>query len=164
MSQVSESLTIAPARETDIPLVLKFIRSLAEFERLSHEALPDEDSLRESLFGERPVAAVVFANWAAEPVGFAVYFTNFSTFIGRPGIYLEDLFVLPEFRGKGIGTALLRYLAKLAKRRDYARVEWAVLDWNQPAIDFYHRSGAVGMHDWTVFRLTGPALDKLAED
>jgi len=164
MSQVSESLTIAPARENDIPLILKFIRSLAEFERLSHEAVPDEDSLRESLFGERPVATVVFAYWVAEPVGFAVYFTNFSTFMGRPGIYLEDLFVLPEFRGKGIGTALLRYLAKLAKQWKFARLEWAVLNWNQTAIDFYRRSGAVPMRDWTVFRLTGPALDKFVED
>lgn len=164
MSQVSESLTISPARETDIPLILKFIRSLAEFERLSHEALPDENALRESLFGERPVATVVFAYWEAEPVGFAVYFTNFSTFMGKPGLYLEDLFVLPQFRGKGIGAALLRYLAKLAKRQKYGRVEWAVLDWNQSAIDFYRRSGAVPMHDWTVFRLTGPALDKFAED
>jgi GNAT superfamily N-acetyltransferase len=106
---------------------------------------------------------VLLAYWTNQPVGFAVYFHNFSTFIGRPGIYLEDLFVIPAFRGKGVGKALLSYLAGLAKERNCARLEWAVLDWNQPAIDFYRRLGAVPMHDWTVFRVANTALDKLAE-
>ena len=155
-------LRIVPARESDIPLVLDFIRQLAEFEQLTHEVMANEQVLRDSLFGERPVAEVALAYLAGEAVGFAVYFSNFSTFIGRPGIYLEDLFVKPAFRGKGIGRALLSYLARLAKQRNCARLEWAVLDWNQRAIDFYRRLGATPMHDWTVFRLTGSALDEAA--
>jgi GNAT superfamily N-acetyltransferase len=158
----ADELRIVSARENDIPLILDFIRQLAEFERLTHEVMANEQVLRDSLFGERPIAEVALAYLADEAVGFAVYFPNFSTFIGRPGIYLEDLFVKPAFRGKGIGRALLSYLARLAKQRNYARVEWAVLDWNQAAIDFYRRLGATPMHDWTVFRLTGPALDEAA--
>jgi GNAT superfamily N-acetyltransferase len=162
MSQAPQEFTIVPAREGDTALILEFVRKLADYERLSTEVIANEDTLRESLFGARPVAEVVFAFWVAEPVGFAVFFPNFSTFMGRSGLYLEDLFVLPEFRGRGVGKALLCHLAKLAKQRNYARVEWAVLDWNQPAIDFYRRLGASPMHDWTVFRLTGAALDNLA--
>jgi GNAT superfamily N-acetyltransferase len=162
MSQAPQEFTVVPAREGDTALILEFVRKLADYERLSTEVIANEDTLRESLFGARPVAEVVFAFGAAEPVGFAVFFTNFSTFMGRAGLYLEDLFVLPEFRGRGVGKALLCHLAKLAKQRNYARVEWAVLDWNQPAIDFYRRLGASPMHDWTVFRLTGAALDNLA--
>lgn len=158
----ADKLRIVPARESDIPLILDFIRQLAEFERLTYEVMANEQVLRDSLFGERPVAEVALAYLAGEGVGFAVYFSNFSTFIGRPGIYLEDLFVKPAFRGKGIGRALLSYLARLAKQRNCARLEWAVLDWNQPAIDFYRRFGATPMHDWTVFRLTGSALDEAA--
>lgn len=158
----AHALSIVPARESDIPLILDFIRQLAEFERLTHEVTANEQVLRDSLFGERPVAEVALAYLAGEAVGFAVYFSNFSTFIGRPGIYLEDLFVKPAFRGKGIGRALLSYLARLAKQRNCARLEWAVLDWNQPAIDFYRRLGATPMHDWTVFRLAGSALDEAA--
>lgn len=156
------ALRIVAACESDIPLILDFIRQLAEFERLTHEVTANEQVLRDSLFGERPVAEVALAYLAGEAVGFAVYFSNFSTFIGRPGIYLEDLFVKPAFRGKGIGRALLSYLARLAKQRNCARLEWAVLDWNQPAIDFYRRLGATPMHDWTVFRLAGSALDEAA--
>lgn len=158
----AHALSIVPARESDIPLILDFIRQLAEFERLTHEVMANEQVLCDSLFGERPVAEVALAYLAGEAVGFAVYFSNFSTFIGRPGIYLEDLFVQPAFRGKGIGRALLSYLARLAKQRNCARLEWAVLDWNQPAIDFYRRLGATPMHDWTVFRLAGSALDEAA--
>jgi GNAT superfamily N-acetyltransferase len=163
MSQAPAELTIVPAQESDVPLLLGFIRKLAEYERLSTEVIADEKALRESLFGARPVAEVVFAYWESEPVGFAVYFPNFSTFLGRPGIYLEDLFVLPGFRGKGIGKALLGYLAGIAKEQNCARLEWAVLDWNQPAIGFYRSLGAVPMQEWTVFRLAGPALDDLAK-
>ena len=163
MSQAPAELRIVPTRESDLPLVLEFIRKLAEYERLSTEVIADEKALRESLFGVKPAAEVVFAYWESEPVGFAVYFTNFSTFIGRPGIYLEDLFVLPGFRSRGIGKALLGFLAGVAKERNCARLEWAVLDWNQPAINFYRSLGAVPLPEWTVFRLAGPALDDLAK-
>ena len=155
-------LTIAPAEESDMPLLLDFIRKLAEYERLSTEVVADESTLRESLFGVKPAAEVLLAYWMNQPVGFAVFFPSFSTFMGRPGIYLEDLFVIPAFRGKGVGKALLSHLAGIAKKRNCARLEWAVLDWNQPAIDFYRRLGATPMHDWTVFRVTGTALDELA--
>lgn len=164
MSQPPAELTIAAARESDIPLLLDFIRKLAEYERLSTDVVCDESTLRESLFGAKPAAEVLLAYWGKEPAGFAVYFHNFSTFIGRPGIYLEDLFVIPAFRGRGVGKALLSYLARIAQKRNCARFEWAVLDWNQPAIDFYRHLGAVPMHDWTVFRLTGTALGDLAKE
>ncbi len=160
MSPAPDELAIVPARESDVPLILEFIRRLAEYERLSDEVTATEALLRDALFGARPVAKAVLAYWDAEPAGFALYFLSFSTFIGRPGIYLEDLFVLPPFRGKGIGKALLSHLARLAKQRDYGRVEWAVLDWNQPAIDFYRQLDARPMQDWTVFRLSGGALDR----
>jgi len=163
MSAAPDELAIVPAREGDVPLILEFISKLAEYERLSEEVTANEALLREALFGARPVAKALLAYCNAEPAGFALYFLSFSTFIGRPGIYLEDLFVLPVFRGKGIGKALLSHLARLAKQRKYARVEWAVLDWNQPAIDFYRKLDARPMEDWTVFRLSGPALDKAAE-
>lgn len=163
MPQMPVELTIAPARESDIPLILEFIRKLAEYERLSTEVIADEDALRESLFGPRPVAEALLAWWAGKPVGFAVYFHSFSTFVGKPGIYLEDLFVLPEFRARGIGKALLVYLAKIARDRNCARLEWAVLDWNQPAINFYRGLGAVPLQDWTVFRLTESKLDEITK-
>jgi GNAT superfamily N-acetyltransferase len=163
MSQIPAELTITPAREEDVPLVLDFIRKLAEYERLSAEVLANESTIRESLFGANVAAEVLIAYWAKEPVGFAVYFPNFSTFLGRPGIYLEDLFVAPGFRGRGIGKALLVHIAGIAKERNCARLEWAVLDWNQPALDFYRSIGAVPLQDWTIFRLTGPSLDKLAQ-
>ena len=163
MSQTPAELTVAPARENDVPLILEFIRKLADYERLSADVIADESMLRESLFGAKPAAEVLLAYWANEPVGFAVYFESFSTFIGRPGIYLEDLFVLPGFRGKGIGKALLRHLARIAETRNCARLEWAVLDWNQPAIKFYRSLGAIPLQDWTVFRLTDSALHELAE-
>lgn len=143
-------------------MILSFIRKLADYEKLTHEVVTNEETLRHSLFGPNPAAEVVLAYVADEPAGFAVYFRNFSTFSGRAGIYLEDLFVEPAYRGRGVGFALLRHLAKLAKERGYARMNWAVLDWNQPAIDFYRRIGAVPLDAWTVFRLSGEALDKLA--
>jgi GNAT superfamily N-acetyltransferase len=122
-----------------------------------------EDGLRDGLFGARPVAEVLLAYWADEPAGFALYFPNFSTFLGQPGIYLEDLFVEPEFRGRGIGKALLGRLAKIAQERNCGRLEWAVLDWNRPAIDFYRSLGAVAKDEWTVFQLAGDSLNRLAE-
>lgn len=146
----------------DVPLILSFIKELAEYERLSDSVVVTEDELREALFGERPYAEAVIGYYEDTPVCFALFFHNFSTFVGRPGLYLEDLYVRPEMRGRGFGRAMLRYLAQLARARRCARMEWAVLDWNEPAIRFYKRLGARPMNDWTVFRLAGEALDKLA--
>lgn len=153
---------IAKATERDVAVILSFIRKLAEYEKLSHQVAATEALLRETLFGERRVAEVLIAYLADEPAGFALYFHNFSTFLGRPGIYLEDLFVEPEHRGKGIGKRLLIEIAKIAKERNCGRLEWAVLDWNQPSIDFYRGLGALPLDDWTLFRVTGDALDRLA--
>ncbi len=155
-------LTLRFAEPADTGLILELVRELAEYERLSHEVRADVPTLRDALFGARPAAEVVIADYEGQPAGFALFFGNFSTFIGRPGIYLEDLFVRPAFRRLGIGKALLGWLAALAEERGCGRLEWAVLDWNQPAIEFYKRLGATPMHDWTVFRVTGPALEKLA--
>jgi GNAT superfamily N-acetyltransferase len=157
------SLRIASATESDLLLILSFIKKLAEYEKLSHQVIATEDLLRDALFGPRPVAEVIIANWNDEPVGFALFFHNFSTFLGRRGIYLEDLFVDPPHRGKGIGKAMLIHLAKIAKERNCGRFEWAVLDWNKPSIDFYKSLGAAPLDDWTSFRLTGDALNRLAE-
>ncbi len=155
-------LEIRIATEDDVPLILSFIKELAEYENLSHEVYATEDLLREYLFGERRGAEVVIGHHGEDPAGFALFFHNFSTFLGRPGIYLEDLYVTPELRGKGVGRALLTYLAKLAKERNCGRLEWSVLDWNEPAIKLYESIGAVPMNEWTVYRLTGEALDGLA--
>jgi GNAT superfamily N-acetyltransferase len=153
---------IRAATDEDVPLILSLIRELASYERLSHEVTATEDLLRESLFGERRRAEVLIGCRADQPAGFALFFHNFSTFLGRPGIYLEDLYVKPEFRDKGIGRAMLVYLAGLAKERDCGRFEWSVLDWNEPAIRLYRGIGAVPMDGWTVYRVTGEALDELA--
>jgi len=158
-----DNLRIERAREADIPLIFSFIKELAEYERLSHEVVATEALLRESLFGENVKAEVLIAYEMDQAVGFALFFHNFSTFVGRPGLYLEDLYVKPQARGRGIGRALLSFLARLAKERGCARLEWAVLDWNEPAIRFYRHLGAVPMDEWTVFRATGGALDRLAE-
>ncbi len=156
-------LEVRPATEADVPLILSFIRELAEYERLSHELVVTEEALRESLFGERRFAEVVLGYLGVDPAGFALFFHNFSTFLGKPGIYLEDLYVKPEFRGAGIGRALLVHLAKLARERGCGRLEWSVLDWNEPAIGFYRGIGASPVGGWTVYRLTGEALEELAE-
>ena len=153
---------IRPASEEDVPLILSFIKELAEYERLSHEVSATEELLRFHLFGERREAEVVIGQHADEPAGFALFFHNFSTFLGRPGIYLEDLYVKPAFRGNGIGRTMLVYLAGLARERDCGRLEWSVLDWNKPAIGLYRGIGAVPMDDWTVYRVAGEALQKLA--
>lgn len=152
------------ATERDVPLILSFVRELAEYERLSHEVVATEELLRASLFGERPAAEVVIGNYGDKPAGFALFFHNFSTFLGRPGIYLEDLYVTPGLRDRGVGRAMLAYLAKLAKERDCGRLEWSVLDWNEPAIKLYKSIGATPMDDWTVFRVTGETLEGLAEE
>ncbi len=146
-------LTIRPSTVDDVPLILDFIRGLAEYEKLSNEVTATEADIRESLFGKRPAAECIIAFWKNEAAGFAVYFHNYSTFLGRAGLYLEDLFVRPEFRGRGIGRALLLHLAGIAKERKCGRFEWAVLDWNTPAIDFYRRLGAKPMDEWMIFRM-----------
>jgi GNAT superfamily N-acetyltransferase len=156
-------LKIRAATEADVPVILSFIRQLAEYERLSHEAVMTEEILRESLFGPRPFAEVLLGYAGDQPVTFAVFFHNFSTFLARPGLYLEDLFVIPEMRGRGYGRAMLVELARIARERKCGRFEWSVLDWNEPAIGFYKKLGAVPMDEWTVFRMTGKSLKDLAE-
>ncbi len=155
--------TIRLATVEDVPTILAFIRGLAEYEKLLHEVVATEALLQETLFGPKPAAEVVIGELAGKPVCFALFFTNYSTFLGRPGLYLEDLFVLPEMRGHGFGKVVLSYLAKLAVEREYGRFEWAVLDWNTPAINFYLAQGAVMMDDWRICRVTGEALRQLAQ-
>jgi GNAT superfamily N-acetyltransferase len=150
------------AVESDVPVITTLIQQLAAYEKLSHKFVATEELLRNNLFGEKKYAEVIIADYNDEPAGFALFFHNFSTFLGKPGIYLEDLFVKPELRGKGIGKTLLSYLARLGVERDCGRIEWAVLDWNKPAIDFYKSLGAVPMDDWILFRLTGDAIPDLA--
>ena len=156
-------MNIRNATIEDVPIILQLIRDLATYERAPNEVTATEDQLVDVLFGEHPSAEVVLALESSTAVGFAVFFHNFSTWLGRPGLYLEDLFVKPEFRGKGYGRALLVHLAKLARDRRCGRMEWAVLDWNEPAIKFYKALGATPMHEWTVFRLTGDEIKNLAD-
>ena len=162
-SNAGPGLEIRFAAQEDVPLILSLIKELAEYERLSADVVADEASLKKYLFGGRRYAETLLAFFEGKPAGFALFFHHFSTFLCRPGIYLEDLFVRPEFRGKGIGKALLNYLGRLAVERKCGRLEWAVLNWNEPAIGFYKNLGARVMDDWTVFRLTGEALHRLAE-
>jgi GNAT superfamily N-acetyltransferase len=157
-----DDIQIVPAQEGDVPQILGMIRALAEYEKLSQTVVATEEKLRTSLFGQNPAAEVLLAQTAGECLGFALFFTNYSTFLAKPGLYLEDLFVKPHARGRGIGKALLLRLAQIAKDRDYGRVEWSVLDWNEPAIGFYKKLGAVPMDEWTVFRLTGDSLERAA--
>lgn len=156
------TLSIRPATRADISLIGQFIRDLAEYERLADSVRFDEAVMADKLFGARPYAEVLIGEIDGTPQGFALFFHNFSTFEGRPGIYLEDLFVRPDARGSGLGTALLGRLAALAVERDCARLEWSVLDWNTPAIDFYKALGAKMMDEWTVMRVDGAALSELA--
>ena len=152
------SLVLRNAQAADVGTILGFIRELAEYEKLAHEVVADERSLREHLFGDQPYAHVVIADWQDEPAGFALFFYSFSTFLAKPTLYLEDLFVRPALRGKGVGDALLRALAGIAVDRGCGRMEWSVLDWNEPALGFYKKLGASPMTEWTVHRLTGEAL------
>jgi GNAT superfamily N-acetyltransferase len=156
------SLALRAAGPDDVGLVLAFIRELADYERLAHEVVATEDDLTRTLFAGAPAAEVVIASWDGAPVGFALFFPSYSTFLGKPGLYLEDLFVRPSHRGRGLGLALLRHLAGLCVERGYGRFEWSVLDWNEPAIRFYRSVGAEPLSEWTRFRLTGDALAALA--
>jgi len=161
---MSADITIRPAAPHEMPLVLEFVRQLAVYEHLEHEVTATPEDFAAALFGPRPYAEVIFACLDGAPVGFALFFPNFSTFVGKPGIYLEDLFVRPEARGRGIGRRLLRWLARTALERGCARLDWAVLDWNEPSIGFYRSLGAVAQDEWTTYRLTGAALERLAHE
>lgn len=161
---MNAAYTIRPARPADVPQILTFIRELAIYEKLEHEAVGTVEALETHLFGPTPRAEVlILETGSGEPAGFALFFHNFSTFLTRPGIYLEDLFVRPQFRGSGYGKALLQHLAKLAVERGCGRLEWAVLDWNAPAIGFYESLGAKMMNEWRTFRLTGDSLTQVAK-
>lgn len=157
-------INIRSATIKDCALICQFVHQLAVYEKLEDEAVATDEDIASSLFGDKPQAEVVIAERGGEPLGFALFFHNYSTFLGRRGLYLEDLFVIPEARGSGAGKALLKHLAQLALERGCGRFEWWVLDWNTPAIDFYKSLGAEPMEDWTVFRLSGEALEKLAKD
>lgn len=161
--KTTENFTIRPAEIADVPVILQLIRDLAAYERAPGDVTATEEQLRNVLFGARPAAEVVIGFEKETPVGFAVFFHNFSTWLGRPGLYLEDLFVKPEKRGRGYGRALLVHLARIARVRDCGRMEWAVLDWNEPAIQFYGKLGAKPMDEWTVFRLTSEGISGLAQ-
>ena|SRR5579859_4045591 len=162
MSAAPGVLTIRSATAADVPVVLGFIRELAVYEHLEHEVVATEADVRAALFGPRPFAEVALACLDGAPVGFALYFHNFSTFMGKPGIYLEDLYVRPEARGLGAGKRLLAWLARTALERGCARLDWAVLDWNEHSIGFYRSLGAIDQSEWTTYRLTGEALERLA--
>jgi len=154
---------VEPATENDVPAILNLIKGLAEYEKLAHEVVATEEGLRESLFGSRRVAETLIGYADKEPVGFLLFFHNYSTFLGRPGLYIEDLFVLPQWRRRGLGTRLLTRAAEIAVERGCGRMEWSVLDWNAPAISFYKKLGARAMDERTVYRLTGAALKNLAK-
>ena len=155
-------IRIVPAQASDVPIILEMIKALAEYEQLTHEVVATEDDLRQSLFGPRPAGEVVLAYDGDTPIGFALFFHNFSTFLGRHGLYLEDLFVVPEWRGKGVGKQLLVHIASIAESRKCGRMEWAVLDWNESAIAFYRRMGAHVLDEWRICRLTGSELRAVA--
>ncbi len=154
---------IRPAEESDVKLILRFITELGEYEKLSHQVVATEEKLLQTLFRQR-MAEVIIGKFEEKPVGFALFFHNYSTFLGQAGIYLEDLYIKPEMRGKGFGKTMLRHLAKLAVERNCGRLEWACLDWNEPAICFYKGLGAKALEDWTIYRVTGPELQALAND
>ena len=156
-------LEIRSATKSDVPVILSFIKKLADYERLSHEMVATEGMLRKTLFGRQRTGEVAIGYYKKEPVGFVLFFPNYSTFLGQPGLYIEDLFVDESHRRRGFGRALLLYVARLASERGCGRLEWSVLDWNEPAINFYKKLGAIPMSEWTVFRVTGESLVRLAK-
>ena len=160
----AESLQIRPATEADVQLIVEFIRALAEYEKLLDEVVATEEIVLESLFGEQPSAEALIGEWEGEPVAFAIYFENFSTFMGRSGLYLEDLFVKSEYRKRGIGKLILKHLGKIAVERGCTRIEWIAMDWNEPAIKFYERLGAKQLTDKRYFRMSGEPLKRLARE
>jgi len=155
-------LTLRFAEEYDVPVILEFIKELADYEKLSHEVVATEEKLKKSLFGENSFAEVIIAEYLTKPVGFCLFFHNYSTFLGRPGIYIEDIYIKLEHRGLGFGKSILAYLAKLAVERDCGRIEWSVLDWNINALNFYNDLGAEPMNEWTVFRISGDTISQLS--
>ena len=161
--ETENKLKIRKADINDVPLILSLIREIADYEKLSHEVTATEKDIRENLFGDVNYAEVLIAEYENEPVGYALFFYNFSTFTGRPGIYLEDLFIRPKYRGKGIGKTLLLQLLEIAKNKNCGRVEWCVLDWNEPAINFYKNLGAVPMDGWSIFRVTEDKFEKILD-
>jgi len=164
MEKNSDKIKIRSAEIKDSEIILKLIKELSVYEKLSHTVINNEVLLKENLFGKRKFAEVLIADFENQPVGFALFFHNYSTFVGKPGIYLEDLYVKPEMRGKGIGKALFLELIKIAKERNCGRVEWSVLNWNKSAIDFYKSMGAIPMDEWTVYRLTSDKIEELASE
>ncbi len=160
---MSSKLMLRSAQPADVPVLFRLIQALAQYENLSHAVTGNAEALKDHLFGSRPYAEAMIAEYAGQAVGFVLFFTNYSTFLTQPGIYLEDIFVLPEYRGMGIGKALLTHLATLAVERGCGRLEWSVLDWNEPAIAFYRRIGASVLEDWRICRLTGESLTHLAD-
>ena len=162
MSAISNFM-IRTGTEEDAPVIFSLIKELAEYEHLSHEVVASVDDIRETLFGERPFAETLIGEYQGLPISFALFFYNFSTFLGKPGIYLEDLYVQPEQRGKGFGSEMLAHIATLAKERNCGRFEWSVLNWNTPAIRTYEKLGAAPMKEWILYRLSGEALDRLAD-
>ena len=160
---MTPQFTIRPAQPDDVPTLFQLIQALAEYEKLSHQVTGTVEQLQSHLFGEQPCIEAIVAESEGQAIGFALFFTNYSTFLTKPGLYLEDLFVLPDYRSCGAGKALLSELAKLARSRNYGRMEWSVLDWNEPAIGFYQRIGATVLPDWRICRVTGEAIDRLAE-
>jgi GNAT superfamily N-acetyltransferase len=157
-------IQIEPAAPEDVPLIVTFIHELATYEKLAHEVVATEGDMNTALFGKRPVIEAVIASLDDEPVGYALFFPTFSTFLGKPGLYLEDLYVRPAARGHGVGRKLLEHLARLTVERGWGRLEWSVLDWNEPSIAFYKKMGAKPMDEWTIFRLTGESLHRLAQN
>ncbi len=164
LSELLSKFTIRPATTLDAPALFQLIQALAEYEKLSHAVTGNEQTLKAHLFGERPYAEALIAESETRAVGYALFFYNYSTFLTKPGIYLEDLFVLPEYRQRGIGTALIKSIGKIAVERNFGRLEWSVLDWNQPAIDFYKNLGASVLPDWRICRITGYSLRQFAEN
>ncbi|MDR3259694.1 MAG: GNAT family N-acetyltransferase [Fusobacteriaceae bacterium] len=160
---INEDTVLRFAERKDVPIIFDFIRGLAEYEHLSDQVEASEDVLEKYIFDEQKVE-VLICEYKTKPVGFALYFHNFSTFLGRPGIYIEDIFVYPEYRGKGIGKAILKTIASIVVDRNYGRLEWACLDWNEPSIEFYKKQGAIPMDEWTTYRVTGDNLIKLAKN